>query len=1426
MVPDSSPTPPPRHWSHRGFRIAAWSAGLLLGVPLGLVLIAMAAILIAANTGWGRHVIERRTASLTDGAVTLEGVSGRFPDALRIGHIALNDRQGTWLAIDGLVLDWRPAALVLGRARVDRISMDRLSIPRLQAGTTTSSSSTDLSGGLDLGVDIRAIHIARIEVGADIAGVAASFALDGQARLAHIAPVLNGVSVATLPVARIDLRLRRLDQDGALALRTDILPGRLGLHLTADEGPGGFATVAGLGPLDPLHLSLDLDGPRDANRLAFTLKSGDLSSNINGIIDFIHVKTQLAVSAHAPHMTVRDGVGWQGIALDAHLSGDVHHPFGQGQLTLDQPAAAGVAASRITVAFDGHEATGGQPALSRLHATIAELSIPGVRPTLFAAAPLTLDLALHPDDAGWPLDVDLAHPLLHLAGRVMTATPAQGTFDLTVSQLGPLASAVPVALDGQAGLHGSFAMPARPDGDITLALDGDVGISGGLRQAVDLVGPDGKLALRAAVRRAHGATPRVMRIDRLSLDGQAVHLALTGSQTAAPPGLRTGIQPGGAARMAAGTVDATLHLAVDDLRRALPSLRGQAAVNLAVAGAMDDMTATAHLQGQLGTAETPVGPIMLDTVFHHLPATPQGTVLAQGSLDGAPLSVAADLEQDAQGLRTLDLAHLDWKSASGKGHLVLTPGHIVPLGTLDVQMTRLADLSRLVGQDLSGSLVASVRTSDDGTAHAGAPEAARDGVPPTVTVHVDGTLASARASLRRLTLAGTVADPLGAARADMALQLDGLSVQGAAGNARVTARGSRDALAIAATSSFQNLAGAPAALSTDMVLNLPGQSVALHTLQANARGEFIRLLAPARIGFGKASGVDRLRAILAPPGVAPAQIDIAGTVKPALALTATIDNLTPAIARPFMPSLRASGTMSVHGVLRGTLASPQGTVTVAARDMTYNTDFSGGLPPASLDATAQLSGAQARLDATARAGTMIDLAVRGTVPTGGAGAMTLQTSGHVNLAAANAYLGAQGRQVQGVVQLALALGGRFSAPQATGTVTLAGGQVHDYAQGVQLSNVQGLIVAHDDRLTIDTLSAVAGPGKITVNGTLGAFQPGLPIDLHITANHARPLSSDLVTAEINTDMTIRGMLASRIDAAGKVVIPHAEINIPSSLPPSIAQLDVIRPGEDTQAQQNTSAGPVIGLDVTVSSPGEMFVRGHGLNAEMQGRLHIGGTADVPVITGGFDLRRGNFNLAGISLDFTKGRVAFNGSGVTQAVDPTLDFEAERATNAGTARLVVGGYASAPKITFSSQPPLSQDQIMAMLLFGTDAQSLSPTQMAEIAGAVATLTGGSGFDPLATVRNTLGLDRLQLGSGSGVGKGTGTSVEAGKYVMRGVYVGAKQATSGSGTQAQVQVDLTRRLKLNTTVGTGGNVTGFTTPENDPGSSVGLSYQYQY
>ena len=154
---------------------------------------------------------------------------------------------------------------------------------------------------------------------------------------------------------------------------------------------------------------------------------------------------------------------------------------------------------------------------------------------------------------------------------------------------------------------------------------------------------------------------------------------------------------------------------------------------------------------------------------------------------------------------------------------------------------------------------------------------------------------------------------------------------------------------------------------------------------------------------------------------------------------------------------------------------------------------------------------------------------------------------------------------------------------------------------------------------------------------------------------------------------------------------------------------------------------------------------------------------------------------------------------------------------------MSGSASDPKVTLSSVPDLPQDEILAQLLFHQGVGTLSPFQVAEIAAGLAELagvTGGSG-DPLSSLRNTLGLDRLSVGSGS-----TGSpTLEAGRYLAPGVYLGAEQSATGNGTQASVQIDLAKGLKLETTAGTGtASATGSASSGN--AASVGLKYQFQY
>jgi len=134
--------------------------------------------------------------------------------------------------------------------------------------------------------------------------------------------------------------------------------------------------------------------------------------------------------------------------------------------------------------------------------------------------------------------------------------------------------------------------------------------------------------------------------------------------------------------------------------------------------------------------------------------------------------------------------------------------------------------------------------------------------------------------------------------------------------------------------------------------------------------------------------------------------------------------------------------------------------------------------------------------------------------------------------------------------------------------------------------------------------------------------------------------------------------------------------------------------------------------------------------------------------------------------------------------------------------------------------------VSYLLFKQNIKQLTPLQLASIAQALAAMGGvGGGLNPLGAVRRNLGLDRLSVGSTSSGGDQSRTTVEAGRYVLRNVYVGVKKTLSG-GTQTQVQVDITQRLKAQATLATATDATTTRSAGEDTGSSIGLAYQLEY
>ncbi len=1334
-------------------KLIAWVVGVLIVVPV----VAVAAVLVLANVDPGRRLIERLTPQLTGDAVRLSGISGRFPDALRVGEIEVRDKVGAYVTVSDAALDWSPLALLHGLASVDLLSAGNVTVSRLPVSSGGPSSTFSVP----LRVAVRQLRIDALDVARPVAGVAMALAVDGSARIDVLRDLPN---IPPQDDASVKLAIRQRDGSGRYDIDATIAPGGNHAVITAEEPEGGLiARLAALPAIGAIAARIAADGPRDALATKLAINAGGLKADASGTIDAVHDAADLTLAASAPAMAPSPDVSWQSVALNAQVQGPFNAPHARATLHVDTLAAAGAAIHAIDATVDGDAGA------VQMRGSIDGLRLPGPKPDLFQSSPVTIEADARLNTPERPVHFAIAHPLLTAEGTARTGGAPSVQATLTLPDFSPFAAAGGIALAG----HGALTLHAEQDNGTTqVQADGSVGITGGLAPIPGLVGDNATIGATAAL---HGSD---IAISRLTLNGKSLQLSAQGS-------------------LADNKTDANADVTLSDLAVLTPQLSGAMSVKAHAAGPVDALTAHADLSGHVAARGMESGPLTATLDATGLPNAPAGTLTAQGSLIGAPVDLALAAKREAGALSvTIDRA--TWKSLTAGGAVSLPAGTTIPQGQLHLAMTRLADLAPLVGRNIAGSLTAAMDADAD-----------------RVKLDLDarGAGLQGTANAGRAVLAMTVTQPATHPVVDATLTVDGFAASGVAGSAKMQVRGPQDALAIRVDANLPVLEGAPASLSGAATIDASGQTATLSALQAAWKGETLRLLGPARIGFAGGVSVDRLRM-----GLRQAVLDVSGKVSPTLDLNASLRDLPVGIASVFAPDFAADGTVRADARLTGPTARPSGTVSLAATGLRMRSGPGRALPAASVTAKASLAGGTATVDAVATAGTT-RITVTGRAPTG-AGPLDLRAGGALDLAVLDPILSANAQRVRGRVALDATIGGTVAKPALAGTVRLTDGDVQDFAQGLHLTAMTALLRAQGDTVRIEQFHATAGPGTVSAGGTVGVLAPEIPVDLTITARNARPLSSDLLTAQLNADLTLRGQALGALAIGGTVTIERADIRIPERLPASVPVLNVRLPNQ--KPPPPPAPPPAIAMDVTINAPEQIFVRGRGLDAELGGRVHLQGTLANLQPSGGFELRRGTFSLAGQTLNFSKGEVSFVGDGLT---DPSLDFVANANNGTILATLEITGTAKAPKITLTSNPELPQDEVLAQLLFGKSASQLGPFELAQIAAALASLTGVApgAADPLGGVRQALGLDRLSIGS---TASGS-PALQAGRYVSRRVYVGVQQGVSG-GSQAQVQVDLLKGLKLQGTVGTGGQPTGSETitPENDPGSSVGLTYQFEY
>ncbi|HEX3602906.1 MAG TPA: translocation/assembly module TamB domain-containing protein [Steroidobacteraceae bacterium] len=830
-------------------------------------------------------------------------------------------------------------------------------------------------------------------------------------------------------------------------------------------------------------------------------------------------------------------------------------------------------------------------------------------------------------------------------------------------------------------------------------------------------------------------------------------------------------------RVSDRAIDGSWNLVLPDLSAVSAALAGSLKGSGSVQGPTTALAANANLNSTLSVRGSPSGNLSADLKVRDLPSAPRGTLMTQGSLDGSPLRLDVSMERSAERVLHAVIQQATWKSAHADGDMTWATDKAQMHGRLSLSVAQLQDLQRLLGTDIAGSLAGNVTLRPDGQR----------------------------------------------TRAQLELDAKDLTLSGMAGSMHVAGEGFTDSFAFKAGVQLPKLNGVPVTLGASGNFNLDAEEIALTSALGSYAGQEVRLLEPARIHLGGGVAVDSLKL-----GAQKAQLDLQGQLLP-LAARLSIRQVQPALVNVFVPNLLAAGVIDAHADLHGTLSAPMGEVSVNALGVQSADDAALGLPPANLRITAGLRGHTADIDARLDAGSASQLSALGKVPLAADGEVDMKINGKVDLGLMNAFLEARGQRASGRLDIDATVSGAVAAPQIAGTLDLKNGKVNDYGRGVSLTDIAAQIVGNEGTLQVKSFTATAAPGTLSMSGSVGILQKGMPVDLQITARNAQPLVSKLITANLNADLTIKGTARERLDVAGSLHLNRTLIGIPNGLPLNVAVLDVRRRGTKKPAAPEKSL--VIGLDVAVHAPQDIQVEGRGLDARMRGDLHVKGTTDAPLASGGFELERGTFSLATGRLNFTEGHVSFNGAGLQSKIDPTLDFTAQTTIADTTATLHITGLADAPLFDFSSTPAKPQDEIMALLLFGAPTQQLTPLQLAQVGAALASMSGVGGngsLNPLVKIQKSLGLDRLSIGAGTTnaqTGQDSGASIEAGRYVSKRVYIEAKQSTAGT-SQLEADVELTKHLKLQTRLGNGTASVQGTTPDNDPGSSIGLIYRFEY
>jgi translocation and assembly module TamB len=374
------------------------------------------------------------------------------------------------------------------------------------------------------------------------------------------------------------------------------------------------------------------------------------------------------------------------------------------------------------------------------------------------------------------------------------------------------------------------------------------------------------------------------------------------------------------------------------------------------------------------------------------------------------------------------------------------------------------------------------------------------------------------------------------------------------------------------------------------------------------------------------------------------------------------------------------------------------------------------------------------------------------------GALRLQTQA---LGFIDSYV-AQVDRVSGQLDANLTLTGSLAALGLNGELKVTGAEVDAYQINLALRELNFDARLKDTVLQFNGSTRAGADGRAQFEGEL-AWRDALPYgQLHLSGENLRVINIPEARVQASPDVRMK-FSGRRIDVSGTVTLPYARLQRPDQL------TNAVRTSSDevivSVNQPPPQAGFHVFSDLTLQLGERVTIDTFGLVGRLSGSLRtVADDSGFNRGTGELQVEEGKYTAYGRKLDIERGRLQFKNGPLN---DPVIDLRAIKKFPDITAGVNVRGTLRAPRMTFFSDPVVSQAQIVSLLIAGGSLESVQnntdPTQRSNAARNNMLLQGSALL--FQQFGGKVGLDDVSVESNLN----NDTSLVLGRYLSPRLYV---------------------------------------------------------